>query len=117
MIWNYVREQKPRETNRRRHRRHRVERMRAEIAQTKTRVLDISESGIRLTGAPSWMIPGQGVDLRLVFPVSRKEIRIPVYGKVLRRSEMGMIIVYLNPMEQWSASFATLMRESSGAMA
>lgn len=110
MIWKFVHEQKPRDENRRRHPRHTVTYMRAEIDQTKTRVVNISETGIRITGAPSWMIPGQGVSMRLIFPTELRDVKIPVFGRVLRRNENGMIVVYPPPIDQWSDSLQKLVR-------
>ncbi len=109
MIWNYVREQKPRATNRRRYRRHTAAQMRSEIAQTKARTQDISEASVRVIGAPSWLVPGQGIAMRLIFPTPKKEIRIPIYGQVLRRSEVGLIVIYSRPLDHWSISFKTLI--------
>ncbi|MDF1749165.1 MAG: hypothetical protein P1V34_09870 [Alphaproteobacteria bacterium] len=114
MIWNYVREQKPRATNRRRYRRHSMVQMRAEIDQTKAQVKDISETSVRVIGAPAWMVPGQGIGMRLIFQTPKKEIRIPIYGQVLRRSDVGMVVLYSRPLDYWSISFKTLIDAGNG---
>lgn len=113
MIWKYVREQKPRVTNRRRHRRHRADRVRAEIDKQPSYVIDISESGIRIAGAPNWVVKGQGLSLSIIFPTLMKDIRIPIFGRVLRRGDDGMILVYPHPIDRWPESLETLVRETA----
>jgi hypothetical protein len=110
MIWTYVREEKPRATNRRRHRRHPGRSLRAEIDRKAASIADISARGLRLSGAPGWVVPGQGLALSLIFQTMTKEVRIPVFGRVLRREDTGTILVYAPPIDSWPDSLETLLR-------
>jgi hypothetical protein len=117
MIWKYVREPKPAgKENRRRHRRHRVQRTRAQIDRANAQVIDISESGVRIAGAPGWVVPGQGLSLRLIFSTLWRDVQIPVQGRVLRRGDTGTIVVYPPPIDEWPQSLAKLVRASTPMM-
>ena len=109
MIWKYVREQKPQPVNRRAHERHEVDAVRAEIDRNNTRVIDISRIGLRLNHSPTWMIEGQGVNLRLIFTTRWQDIRMPVEGRILRRSSDGTIVLYRPPIEDWPDSLMKLV--------
>lgn len=119
MIWKYVRvydsrkSSNRRDSNRRRHTRHRVERTRAEIDFENARVLDISERGVRIAGAPNWIVPGQRLNLRLIFSTLWREVLIPIQGKVLRRGDLGTIVVYPPPIEEWPQSLEKLVNAST----
>jgi hypothetical protein len=86
--------------------------MRAELDSKTAGVLDISETGLSVVGAPNWLAPGQGVSLRLLFPTTKKDILIPLEGRVLRRSGNATIVVYRDPISDWSASFRKLIQAS-----
>lgn len=114
MIWKYVRvydKRKP--SNRRRHARHRTERARAEIDFANARVADISERGVRIVGAPNWVVPGQRLSLRIIFSTIWRDVLIPIQGKVLRRGDLGTIVVYPPPIDEWSQSLEKLVAASS----
>lgn len=110
MIWKYVREEKPRATNRRRDRRHSGQSLRAEIDRKPAGIADISARGLRLAGAPGWVVPGQGLSLSLIFQTMTREVRIPVFGRVLRRGDHGTVLVYAPPIDAWHDSLETLVR-------
>lgn len=112
MIWKLVREKRKAPPNRRRFQRHAVHRMRAEVDSKTAGVRDISQTGISVEGAPSWLAPGQGISLRLLFPTPDRDILIPLEGRVLRRNGAATIVVYRDPIDNWSASFRKLIRVS-----
>jgi hypothetical protein len=86
--------------------------MRAELDSKTAGVQDISETGLSVVGAPTWLAPGQGISLRLLFPTTKRDILIPLEGRVLRRSGNTTIVVYRDPISDWSASFRQLIRAS-----
>ena len=110
MIFKYVREQKPREANRRRYKRHHVDHMQAELDKSVSAVLDISEVAMRVSGAPPSTKPGSNVFVRLLFPTRWRHAKIPVYGKVLRKSQDGIIVTYSRPLDDWRTTFRKLVR-------
>ncbi|MEQ8443522.1 MAG: hypothetical protein RIM33_05550 [Alphaproteobacteria bacterium] len=117
MIFKYVREQKPREANRRRYKRHTIHHMQAELDKSLSAVLDISEVALRVSGGPPTTKPGSSVFIRLLFPTRWRHAKIPVYGKVLRKGQDGMIVTYSRPVDDWRSTFRKLIRAGTTSSA
>lgn len=113
MIWVTAKPKGKRE--RRRTSRHDIGNMHARVGSgPPARVVDITEESVRLEGAPGWLVAGQRLTLRLIFPTRHKEVHIPVEGVVLRREMSGLVVLYRQPIAGWKNSFHKLVRATPG---